>query len=96
MLTEKEAWLYIADRLRTTFSDDSGTYYFVNGYRCYGICNAISRMYQSDQISVRILLSMFDKLHCLPNININRYYWTTTVHGSLARIKFCQEQASKL
>lgn len=104
MLTEKEAWLFIAKCWRKAckwYSDEWGTCIAT------GICPYINRLYGGRtlgdgshmcKITVKTYESMHKKIATLapPPIDLAKHRWPTTRDGARARVRFCVKMAKEI
>lgn len=95
LLTEREAWLLLAEwwsgKLRT---DDDGDTLMVGGkWGCYGLCSSIVLLSSTGRISQEIQESMRRKLGEVPGSD---YRWPQTLAGARQRAAFCRRMAAEL
>jgi hypothetical protein len=92
-LTEKEAWLKIAEHFKKWPMEKFDENYYII---CDGICICVERLHWTKQISSEVFISMNDKI---PNRKRYRsgYVWKyKSKRSNQARVKFCLERASEL
>jgi hypothetical protein len=97
-MTEKEAWLYLADVWSEPKQCDDGT------WRCRnytpGLCVSIGYLDDQAIISVETLYSMGAKIReyraQLADVHWSAYLWPRTEEGAKQRAEFCKTQAEKL
>jgi hypothetical protein len=96
MLTEKQAWLYLAKEWRQAKLTVHGEYGVFSDY-CVGLCSGINHLSDCKRIlSKKITISMFDKIENHRNYNPCKYIWSTkTKQGMNCRVAFCMKQAKK-
>ena len=83
-MTEREAWLELAD--------------YIDGRvrRYYGLCERLFIMrYHWLQIDHATYLSMWEKITDLPDYAGSAYKWAPTAMGDEKRAAFCREQAAQ-
>lgn len=83
MLTEREAWLRLADHVagRTL--------------QYFGLCELLRHMRCKLLIDGYTYASMIDAVDELPAYALSAYKWPPTEAGDLARAAWCREQAAK-
>lgn len=96
MLTEKQAWEFLAD-LWTKATDVYGcTKVIFDGAKVSGLCPCINVMcYHADQIDPAVKRSMYGKLCEYANSNnlsTGDWFWPTTPEGAKQRVEFCKTQ----
>lgn len=86
MLTEKEAWLAIAEEFDTGNTPSN-----------YGVCNAVYVLYCDGDITVSTYDNMLDKVKAYSKHTIKQYgaahLWSFKPSGCKARARFCRRQA---
>ena len=103
MLSEKSAWLYLAESWSKPTFTGAGTpsvLHVIDKHVFYdrGICSCIYSLVALDKIDDKIERSMLNKLfhYCRENKIEHAYYWPLTVEGAASRAEFCRKQAELL
>ncbi len=106
-VTEREAWLILANAWDNSFQVDNddklswrsaGIWGGYTVYSAYGLCYQIAGLLSLGAISARIEKSMLAKFEDLPSVDSDGcgYKWQTTKNGARQRARFCREQAERL
>jgi hypothetical protein len=97
MLTEKEAWLKIAEWFKKDRTDNQFIIIEDLEEACCGICKATTILCRNNFISEQMWRDMRAKItYVKPKYTIGGYYWPENSTGDKQRIKFCLERAAEL
>lgn len=96
-LTEKEAWLKIAE----WFKQERVTAYDsllikTDAEYCSGLCKAVSVLYRANLIDYFLWQIMTRKIKLVKVWTCSGYYWPENAEGDKERVKFCLERAAEL
>lgn len=97
MMTESEAWKWLADLWETATLNPVFGFYevLINKFSYLGLCPCITHLENCFQIEVKTSIYMIRKLDELPNL-FSQYKWSPwTAEGKQQRINFCLEQHVK-
>jgi len=96
LMTESEAWAYLAERVATAELDGCCYYFAVfaaQGRKIIGLCGAVTAL-RVGMISDETANSMLGRLEALPCVVGRSYRWSIhTVEGVRSRVRFCVEMA---
>lgn len=92
-MSERKAWLYLAELWRHTVDDNVGDVRVVDGANsAWGLCHSIGRLCRRGEISKRTARSMEGKIPSGRRF-LNNYAWPLTKNGARSRVRFCVQQA---
>jgi hypothetical protein len=95
MLTEKEAWLVIAEDWSRA---KENILHWYSGKAMAGLCPSIGQLFSSERITKSTWGSMIDKIeNYREQLNTSTcFLWPRDQEGAKARVEFCRLQAEKL
>lgn len=96
-MTEREAWLYLAEAWGNASAGGSRFYGVLLGWGwCQGLCLSITRLSTHGQISEEVRMSMHAKIRGEPRSFGYGYVWSLDGSGARSRVAYCREQARLL
>ncbi len=93
-MTEREAWLFLADKWDNVEGDEHPRYVVVNGYEAAGLCPCIDSLESADDITPPVAAFMLAKIP--KKRDSHDACWPFTEEGAKARAAFCRKQARLL
>lgn len=102
MLTEKEAWLKLAECWMSVNSVSSGGIHHVpvNDSYCAGLCASISALHSEVSLLVTVLMRNKIKIERTLHVGgygrFNTYIWPQTKEGAAMRVGFCRAMAEAI
>ncbi len=93
MLTEKEAWEYIAKNAVASSNLDWGNHIQFLGRHCHGLCSICINMRINGLITYTTRDKMFARIEQLPDVDSGTYKFPLTEAGMKERIEWCKKQS---
>lgn len=100
MLTEKEAWLFMAENWKI---DEDGDCIY-EGFHHFGLCHLVRTLINLQKINENTAINMSNKLKVetkilneqRPETHYSAYAWPTNENGAIKRINFCKRMIKEL
>lgn len=94
-MSEREAWLFLAEKWKSPKMDFYGCFYITLGVRCYGLCHSIRNISGlENKTAWEMVAKISQEEENLP-VDVEGYLWPHDLEGSISRVKFCERMAAE-